>query len=387
MYYKDNVNINNKNNMEDYTEEDLFEDVDSGSEGGQDDGALAGELADEGGTGGDEDASDDNAQQGNVIDNLDLSGAGEELSGVERFLSGYGIQGGLITYEDGETAHFSTLQPDEQEEILQSLTKESVPSIEEKYNLEEGEIELLNVLRESNQSAEEFINNIVDYRLGNVIAQRDATSIDFENMPADAMFVRQLKDSNPDMSADDVANELDAAMKLTTFETTVDAIKQGYIAKQNEYLAGQQNEQNNAFYDELEMQRSEVVQTIEGISDVAGAVVTDEMKEYLLHDIMELNSEQDPLLMEKIFSSPEDMFKANWFLTYGEDYIKNMNDYWKKEVSKAAKTAYNRATHEMPGEPQGGFRAPEGKKQNIMGQGSQQGRFGEVISEEDLFDE
>jgi hypothetical protein len=36
-----------------------------------------------------------------------------------------------------------------------------------------------------------------------------------------------------------------------------------------------------------------------------------EMKEYLLHDIMELN-DRDPILMEKLFGSPEAMFK-NWF--------------------------------------------------------------------------
>jgi hypothetical protein len=32
------------------------------------------------------------------------------------------------------------------------------------------------------------------------------------------------------------------------------------------------------------------------------------MKEYLLHDIMELNDNRDPILMEKLFGSPEAMF-------------------------------------------------------------------------------
>jgi hypothetical protein len=37
------------------------------------------------------------------------------------------------------------------------------------------------------------------------------------------------------------------------------------------------------------------------------------MKEYLLHDIMELNDNRDPILMEKLFGDPEAMFKTNWF--------------------------------------------------------------------------
>jgi hypothetical protein len=36
------------------------------------------------------------------------------------------------------------------------------------------------------------------------------------------------------------------------------------------------------------------------------------MKEYLLHDIMELNDNRDPI-MEKLFGSPEAMFKTIWF--------------------------------------------------------------------------
>jgi hypothetical protein len=52
----------------------------------------------------------------------------------------------------------------------------------------------------------------------------------------------------------------------------------------------------------------------EDINDIGGASISSEMKEYLLHDIMELNDNRDPILMEKLFGSPEAMFKANWFL-------------------------------------------------------------------------
>jgi hypothetical protein len=37
------------------------------------------------------------------------------------------------------------------------------------------------------------------------------------------------------------------------------------------------------------------------------------MKEYLLHDIMELNDNRDPILMEK-FGNPEAMFKSQLVL-------------------------------------------------------------------------
>jgi hypothetical protein len=37
------------------------------------------------------------------------------------------------------------------------------------------------------------------------------------------------------------------------------------------------------------------------------------MKEYLLHDIMELNDNRDPILMEKLFEVLRLCLKANWF--------------------------------------------------------------------------
>jgi hypothetical protein len=73
-----------------------------------------------------------------------------------------------------------------------------------------------------------------------------------------------------------------------------------------------QEENNKVFSEQLEAQRHEIVETVEDINDI-GASISSEMKEYLLHDIMEPNDNRDPILMEKLFGSPEAMFKANWF--------------------------------------------------------------------------
>lgn len=367
-----------------FTDEDsLFEDFDGAGEGTG--GELAGELAGES-------VEDASTSTSNIREDLGEPAAPpqelpSELTGVERFLSSYGVNGGLISYEDGETAKFSDLPAEEQEEVLKSLTEGSIPSVEEKYNLDEREIELLNVLRQEDTTPEEFINNLVDYRLKAVLAQRDAGSIDFENMPNEAMFVRHLKDNNPDMSADEIADEVTAAQRLTTFDSTVDAIKAGYLA--NQRLASDKSDAlaSDAFTEDLELQRAHVVQTVEGMDDIAGAPITADMKEYLLHDIMELNDNKDPILMEKIFSAPENMMKANWFLSYGEDYIKNLNDYWKKEVSKATKGAYDHAVRGMPGEPQSrSHPAAAPVQNNYLGGGGSNSGFGEVVDEDDLFD-
>jgi hypothetical protein len=75
-----------------------------------------------------------------------------------------------------------------------------------------------------------------------------------------------------------------------------------------------QEENNKVFSEQLEAQRHEIVETVEDINDIGGASISSEMKEYLLHDIMELNDNRDPM-MEKLFGSPEaclNQLVLNW---------------------------------------------------------------------------
>jgi hypothetical protein len=308
---------------------------------------------------------------------------GSDLTGVEQFLTAYGVQGGIITYEDGSSARFSELDHAEQTEILSSLVSESVPSIEEKYNLDEDEVNLLNTLRDSDMTSEEFINSLVDYRMQAVSAQRELSTTDYDAVSDDGIFVKNLRDSYPEITDEEIADELFKAKELTSYATTTEAMRQLFITHQAEDNQQLQEENNRVFSQELEAQRHEIVETVEDINDIGGASISAEMKEYLLHDIMELNDNKDPILMEKLFGSPEAMFKANWFLNYGESYMTETNNYWKNEVSKARKEGYLQATNGMPGNPVN--IAGVNKNGQRVAPGNQ--NFGKELSEEELFEQ
>lgn len=376
-------------------EDTLFNDdePDTGAAGdaGALDGELAGQEGPEGGPGpegvekGDEgDEGDGAAAAGDESDYA-------ELSGVEQFLTQYGVTGGVITYEDGATARFSDLDPGEQANILSSLVTESVPSIEEKFNLDEDEINLLNAVRDSSLNSEEFINSIVDHRLQTVIASRDADNTDYANLSGDAIFVKNLRDLNPEITDEAVAEELVKAKELSSFNSTTETMRKLYISEQEVANSTAQAERDAIFNDEIEAQRRDIVGTVEGIDDIAGAAVSPEMKEFLLHDIMELNDDKDPILMEKIFSDPQTMFEANWFVNYGKDYISQLNNYWKKEVSRAHKTGYEQATGRMPGNPtiigEDGKAIPNTGTKKSNQEAPLPGQFGKIVSEEELFNE
>lgn len=368
-------------------EDELFEDASLiAGRSGESPSALSGELLDQGAA----DLENGPDPLGYVAplnkeeeeeeeeDALDTS-----LTGVEQFLTAYGVQGGVITYEDGSSARFSDLSSEEQTEILTSLVSESIPSVEEKYNLDEDEVNLLNTLRDSDMTSEEFINSLVDYRMQALSAQRELSTTDYETVSDDAIFIKSLRDSYPDMEDEELAEELSKAKDLASYENTVDNMRKLFMTEQanDNYILDQ--EQDALFNQELEAQRHEIVATVEDINDIGGANITSEMKEYLLHDIMELNENKDPILMEKLFESPEAMFKANWFLNYGEDYMKETNNYWRNEVSKARKEGYLQATNGMPGNPVNIGGVLKGKSKSSQASFSD----GKELSEEELFEE
>jgi len=386
-------------------EDELFSDdapLEGAPEAGEGDapGTVAGEYADPPESDPDPDPIDDPIADpeppppGDAFDaDLDTEGepdppADVELTGIESFLSGYGINGGMIEYEDGTSARFTDLGAAEQEEVLNSLVTAATPSIEEKYNLDTDEIDLINSFRESGlNDVGEYLNNIVDSRVNSYLTQRDAETLDFGSIENDDLYILHLKDKKPDMSNEEIANELNKAKELLTYDDTIGSIRDSYVLKQRAVNESKYNNEVHAFNAEVEMQREEVVSQVQDITDIAGAQLTDDIKEYLLHDIVELNDNNDPILMEKIFSDPQNMFKANWFLNYGEDYISSLNDYWKKQVSLAHKKGYSQSINGMPENPTiiGADTRTQGGKGAKTG--AQVRTFGETVTEEDLFED
>jgi hypothetical protein len=150
------------------------------------------------------------------------------------------------------------------------LVSESVPSIEEKYNLDEDEVNLLNTLRDSDMTSEEFINSLVDYRMQAVSAQRELSTTDYEAVSDDGIFVKSLRDSYPEITDEEIADELFKA-KIYRATTTTEAMRQ-YMTQQAEDNYYKQEENNKVFSEQLEAQRHEIVETVEDINDIGASI-------------------------------------------------------------------------------------------------------------------
>jgi hypothetical protein len=332
-------------NKQDFTdEEDLYSDIGTvGEEGAED--LLPGDPP----VNTDLDSDPLPEDEGSTSPDLDND---IELTGVEMFLTNYGVKGGMIDFEEGEATHFNDLDSETQNTVLRSLTEKSIPTIEDAYNLNGSEIDLINDFRNSGEeNAGEYFNNAISSRVTDFKNNEKYGLVKYDEYDNDDIFLYNLKRDNTDMTDDELADELIKARESNAYGTTVSAMRENLKNEQKVYLDDVLEVEGKEFENELENQRQNIVDDIVDINDIGGAPISNEMKEFLLGDIMELNENEDPILMEKIFSDPKTMFEVNWYMNYGKDYIENLNTYWKGEVSKAHKSGKNEVVRKMPGKP------------------------------------
>ena len=161
-----------------------------------------------------------------------------EPSGIEAYLSNYGIEGGMITFEAEEPGgepvrkHFDDLTEAEKGTILLQLAESGVTPIEKKYDLDEDEIGFLNYARKQNKPINEVIEELTQKRLDELRLTQEISSVDFENMSSDAIYARWIKESNPDATDEDIESELNTAKESKFFQSNVERIKIEFINNQ-----------------------------------------------------------------------------------------------------------------------------------------------------------
>jgi len=275
----------------------------------------------------------------------------DNTPGIEQFLSKYGIVGGMINFEDGEAKHFNELTESEKFNILQDLSATSSPDIESRYGLDEEEIGLINWLRQQNQPLQQSIESLAQARVEQILAFNESNSTDFSSMADDAVMMRWLKESDPEASEEDLAEELTRQKESKLYEKNVNRLREQFTKQQEEINRTVELQQQEEFNNMLEEQRSTIVTVVQDINDIAGFKVSDEDKNNILHDLLETNEYGDSLFMEEVFSDPKTLFKAAWMYKNGEAYFDNLEQYYKKEIAKAYQNGKNEALNGMPSRP------------------------------------
>jgi predicted transcriptional regulator len=109
-----------------------------------------------------------------------------------------------------------------------------------------------------------------------VSAQRELSTTDYEAVSDDGIFVKSLRDSYPEITDEEIADELFKATIELRYYNRSDETAVHDATSGRQLL--QQEENNKVFSEQLEAQRHEIVETVEDINDIGGASISSEMK-------------------------------------------------------------------------------------------------------------
>jgi len=305
------------------------------------------------------DSTDSTDDDNLVPENRVVEDEDNDTPGIEQFLAGHGIIGGMITFDEGETKHFNDLTESEKFNVLNDLAKSTAPRLEEEYGLDENEIGLINFVREQNKPIEEVLEGLARTRAEQLIALSQSGSEDYSSMSDDAVTLKRLQANDPEATQEDLAEELERLKGGKFFEKNAAQYRSQFVQEQAA-LDAQYNAQRAAeFEQELEQDRSIIANAAQSIDNIAGWNISNDEKNEILHDLLEVNDHGDSLFMEEVFSDPNKLVKAAWLYKNAEARMDQIEAHYKKELTKEYTRGRQEALNGLSKDPIRGVRSSD----------------------------
>lgn len=267
---------------------------------------------------------------------------------ITEFLKNYGIEDGVITYEndngDTEKVNFNDLDSAEQLNILKNLTQS---------NLSEAEIQTINFLRQNNITINDAIQYysraaVEEYIRQNGPVQREYSIDEYSD---EEIYFADIKSKFPDMTDEEIQNDVESAKENgELFKKKVESIRKQYKAAEDEKIQDAKKQQEQMFI-QFDNALKDSITNFNEISldykdnQADSIMIDDNMKNTIYHYLMDTSSDGESQFAKDL-KNPQNWVKMAAYFLYGDDMISDISNYWKnelkttrREVQKPAKQA------------------------------------------------
>lgn len=252
---------------------------------------------------------------------------------IDSLLKDRGIDKSSIKFEneDGEIEEMAwdSLSNEEQLEILRSHD-------EPETGLDDSEIALINAIRSSQMTPEEYINYIQQQGVDNYLNNAQQPTYKVDDISDDDLYMTDVlsKLGEENVSAEELAEMLiNAKQNETLFKKQVELIRndlrsreQADIQSQQAYAQQEQVERFNQFAESVENE-------IRNFTDIGGFDLNmseDEMEE--VYDFITGFDQAGVSIFGKALNDPQLLVRMAWFALNGDRAMQDINDYWTNEL-------------------------------------------------------
>lgn len=276
----------------------------------------------------------------NPDDSTDVTPTAEPTSDyMHEFLKGYGIDNGIITFEneDGTTeeVNFHDLEDSEKLNILKEL---STP------NLSEDEVATINYLRKNNATIQDVVEYYSQKAVEDYINKNGTTEKQYsvDAYTDDELFIADLKNKYSDMTDEEIQADLNSAKENEAlFKKKVDIIRNQYKQQEEERekeSVRQQEEQYKSFVNTVYNQIADFNEVSMDYRDsTSDSLQIEDFEKNAIYDYILKRDSEGTTQFFKDINDPKKLVEMAWFTLYGKDAISDISTYWKTQLKNSRK--------------------------------------------------
>lgn len=265
-----------------------------------------------------------------------ISSENSETSILDDYLKSLGIENAKISVldenDEEQEISFYDLTKEEQLEILKAAEPEQeIPD----HDLDESEIELLNQIRESQLSVEEFLEaykaSIIDE-----IGQGAAPEYSIDSYDDQELYLLDLKQKF-DLTDEELAKKLEYELQdEALFKKQVDTLRAEYKQLEDQYNEAQKQEAEDLKEEQFNQFSETMVNVALQTPEFYGIELDDDEKNEVLSQILDLD-ENGTSEFYKSLNDPKKLYELAWFSRYGKDSFDALKNAYESEISRLKK--------------------------------------------------
>lgn len=267
-----------------------------------------------------------------------------------------------ILLKDRGISDINNIQFEDEEGIVSNKTWDEL-SIDEKRTIlnqssdydpesepDDDEIDLLNAIRESGLTPQQYLQTITQDAINGVQSQYVAPEQSYyvDDLSDEELFVLDLQAKSEDITEDEARQALEAAMANESLW------KKQMAGIRNEYKILEQNKLDEEEAERQELQQQEfkqfsgnIINNINSLNSFGelDIALANEDKEELAEFILG-KDESGVSHFSKALNDPETLVQMAWFALHGEDTFNEINRYMSEQLRHATQAAYNKGLNE-----------------------------------------
>ena len=265
----------------------------------------------------------------------------EETNVLEDFLKSRGIDDpSKIKFEDDngniEERDWNSLSKEEQFNILNTPLEEPKQEHTEENDLSDDEINLINQIRQSNLTPEEYLKQLS--------GQPVEPQYKIDDLSDDEIYLLDLEDRVGELSDEDAAQALaNAKQNEQLFQKQVEGIRKEYKEREENQAKTEEAQRLQEEQEVYEQFKDSVIEAVKGFNNIGNFDLNfdDNDRNELAQFMLEQDESGNNYLWQAL-QEPETLVKAAWFILNGDEAFESISDYFSTQIKQVAQDQYNK---------------------------------------------